>query len=89
MLGKEQQEHDYLYWEFPEGQGMKAIRIGKWKGLILNIKKEGEGNFLLFDLENDPNELVNVASEHPDIVEQMRNRMKEAHEESSLEVFRM
>ncbi len=89
LLGKEQQEHDYLYWEFPEGQGMKAIRIGKWKGLILNIKKEGEGNFLLFDLENDPNELVNVASEHPDIVEQMRNRMKEAHEESSLEVFRM
>ena len=89
LLGKEQQEHDYLYWEFPEGQGMKAIRIGKWKGLILNIKKEGEGNFLLFDLENDPNELVNVASEHPDIVEQMRNLMKEAHEESSLEVFRM
>ena len=89
LLGKKQKEHEYLYWEYPEGGGSKAIRMGKWKGLILNIKKEGEANMMLFDLEEDPREQVNVATEHPDIIKTMREKMKEAHEEPLIKRFAM
>ena len=63
--------------------------MGKWKGLILNIKKEGEANMMLFDLEEDPREQVNVATEHPDIIKTMREKMKEAHEEPLIKRFAM
>ncbi|MDR0815182.1 MAG: arylsulfatase, partial [Bacteroidales bacterium] len=72
LLGKKQPQHDCLYWEFPEGEGQKAVRWGNWKGLIRNIKKEGEDNLQLFDLDKDPTEQHNIASEHPDIVEKIR-----------------
>jgi arylsulfatase len=89
LLGKKQKAHDFLYWEFPEGKGQKAIRMGQWKGLILNIKKDGEDNLLLFDLEKDPGEQHNVAADHPDIVKQLREKLGEAHEESTIERFKM
>ena len=80
LLGKKQKDHEYLYWEFSEGPGSKAIRMGKWKGLILNIHREGETNMMLFDLEADPREQNDIASEHPDIIKTMREKMAEAHE---------
>ena len=89
LIGKKQPEHEYLYWEYPEGGGSKAIRMGKWKGLLLNIKKEGEGNMMLFDLEKDPREQVNVAADYPEIISTMREKMKEAHEEPIIKRFAM
>lgn len=89
LFGKKQKVHDYLYWEYPEGGGAKAIRMGKWKGLILNIREEGETNMMLFDLEKDPREQNNIAAEHPDIVSTMREKMKEAHEDPIIERFTM
>ena len=79
LLGKKQKAHEYLYWEYPEGGGSKAVRMGKWKGLILNIKKEGEAGMMLFDLEKDPREQQDVAEQHPDIIARIRAIMKEAH----------
>ena len=35
LLGKKQNKHDFLYWEFPDSGGQKAVRMGKWKGLSL------------------------------------------------------
>lgn len=87
LLGKKQKKHDYLYWEFPEGGGSKAIRMGKWKGLILNIKKEGEGNMMLFDLEKDPREQHDLSAQYPDIVREMRAKMKEAHTDPVVSSF--
>ena len=89
LLGKPQREHEYLYWEFPEGGQSKAIRMGKWKGLILNIRREGEDNMMLFDLEADPREDHNVAAAHPDIIKAMREKMAEAHEEPAVSRFRI
>ena len=80
LLGKKQKEHEYLYWEYPEGTGSKAIRMGKWKGVILNIRREGEANMMLFDLEADPREENNVSSAHPEIIKTLREKMAEAHE---------
>ena len=87
MTGGKQKAHEYLYWEYPEGGGSKAIRMGNWKGLILNIKKEGEGNMMLFDLDKDPREQVNVAADYPEIIAKMREKMKEAHEDPIIERF--
>lgn len=87
LLGKQQASHEYLYWEYPESGGQKAIRMGKWKGLILNIKAEGDANMMLFDLENDPREQNNIAADHPDIIQQLRQKMKEAHTPPAVERF--
>ncbi|MFV0580527.1 MAG: arylsulfatase [Parabacteroides gordonii] len=87
LTGGKQKVHKYLYWEYPEGGGSKAIRMGKWKGMILNIKKEGEGKMMLFDLEKDPCEQQDVSVQHPDIVKKMRKKMKEAHEDPIIERF--
>jgi len=59
LLGKKQKEHEYMYWEYPEAGGSKTIRMGKWKGLIQNIRKEGESNMMLFDIETYPREQNN------------------------------
>jgi arylsulfatase len=87
LMGKEQKAHKYLYWEFPESGGQKAVRMGKWKALMLDIKKAGEENMMLFNLETDPREQNNLASEYPDIVGLMRNIMKEAHTKPEVERF--
>jgi arylsulfatase len=87
LFGKKQKKHEYLYWEYPEGGGSKAIRMGKWKGLILNIRTEGEANMMLFDLEVDPREQNNVAAEYPDVIKTMRENMAKAHEDPIVSRF--
>lgn len=90
LLGKEdeQQEHEFMYWEFPEGVGQKAVRWGRWKGIITDIRK-GNSKMQLFDLDTDIQELNDVSQDHPDIVEQMRKFMEESHTEPENPKFRM
>lgn len=76
-----QAEHEHLYWEYPESDGQKAVRLGKWKGIIFEIKK-GNNQMQLFDLENDIQELHDVSADHPDIVEQMTQIMESEHIDS-------
>ena len=54
IRGKErrQQEHDYLYWEFPGGKGWVAVRWGDWKGLLRKVK-EGNTQLELYDVRHD------------------------------------
>ena len=84
LLGKKQKEHEYLYWEYPDDGGSKAIRMGKWKSVILDFRKNGDANLMLYDLEADPGEQNNLASEYPDIVKTMRENMTTAHVEPPL-----
>jgi len=84
LFGRKQKTHEYMYWEYPEAGGSKAIRMGPWKGMILNICKEGESNFLLYNLDTDLAEQNNVAAHHPDIVKMLRAKMAEAHVEPLL-----
>jgi arylsulfatase len=89
LLGKKQREHEYLYWEFPQSGGQKAIRMGKWKGLIQGIRNDGNAAMMLFDLEADPREQKNVAAEHPDIVKTLRKKMSEAHTDPVIERYKI
>jgi arylsulfatase A len=79
LLGKKQKGHDYLYWEFHEQGGKKAVRMGNWKAVKLNIDKMPVGETELYDLSADIGETNNIASSRPDIVEKMEEIMKEAH----------
>jgi arylsulfatase A-like enzyme len=76
LTGKEQPNHEFLYWEFHEG-GFKqaALYQGRWKG----IRSGGpDAPVQLFDQQNDVAELTNVAAQHPDIAEKVGTYLKTA-----------
>ncbi|WP_437920341.1 arylsulfatase [Sphingobacterium sp. LRF_L2] len=85
--GKHQKEHPYLYWEFHEQGGKQAIRSGKWKGIRLNAMSAHPAPLELYDLQKDPAEQHNIASEHPKIVQKLEKWIKEAHTENTLFPF--
>lgn len=90
ILGKKQeQQHDYLYWEFPEYGGQQAVRMGNWKGVILNIKKDNNTTLQLYDLSNDIQEQHDVANEYPDIVKKIEGIMKKEHHTPEVSTFLM
>ncbi len=80
--------HKYLYWEFPEYNGQQAVRIGKWKAVRKNIQK-GNLEIELYDLEADIKEAVNVADQHPEIIEKVEEIFSQEHTPSELSAFRM
>lgn len=61
MLGKQQAEHEYLFWR----SGVKfAVRQGKWKAVRVSDKSDTE----LYDLSEDIGEQNNLAAKHPELV---------------------
>lgn len=80
LLGKpeQQQEHDYLYWEFLEKKGRVAIRKGKWKGVRYNVDLDPKSPIELYDLSVDPGEKNNVAAQHPEQAAELSRLISEA-----------
>lgn len=73
LTGKgKQQAHEFLYWEFEETDQI-GVRMGDWKLII----KKGEP--FLYNLATDIHEDHDLASQHPDIVKQMKSIIKEQH----------
>ena len=72
LLGKEQPKHDYLYWETNMKQGpIQAVRMGNWKGVKF-LDKPME----LYDLDADPHEQNDIASEHDEVVKTITHLME-------------
>ncbi len=89
LLGDgQQQEHSYLYWEFPAYQGQQAVRMGKWKGIRKKIF-EGNMDIELYDLSLDLREQNNVADDHPEIVAKIEGIMEAAHTPAELDRFKI
>jgi arylsulfatase A-like enzyme len=84
LLGKKnhQKKREYLYWEFHERGGKQAVRMGKWKGIRLNVRKDPNSPIELYDLSKDIGEENNIALKHPEIVKEIELAMKESHVES-------
>ncbi|PKQ61344.1 arylsulfatase [Labilibaculum filiforme] len=83
LLGEgNQKKHDYLYWEFGIQGGRQAVRMGDWKAVVYNLKKQGE--MQLFNLADDVAETSNIAGQHPDIVAQMKGIMAKEHVDSEI-----
>lgn len=68
-------EERILYWEFYERDFQQAIRWKDWKGLKLSIGGEWE----LYDLNKDPAEQKNIATNHPDIVQKLEEISQKEH----------
>lgn len=78
LLGRpDQRAHDALYWEFHSKGSAQAVRVGRWKGVRPNVKKNPSAAIELYDLEHDPNETTDVAREHPDIVARIAAIMRQ------------
>src|SRR5690606_34209768 len=79
LLGRgNQRNHEYLYWEFPEYAGQQAVRIGDYKAIRKNIRR-GNLEIELYNLTSDPQELTNIASEQPELIEKIKRIMEKEH----------
>lgn len=88
LLSKEDQAaHDFLFWEFPEYDGQIAIRMGDWKVVRQHLKSPDKATIELYNLENDPQELNNIAHEHPEIMEKAAVIFKNEHTKAKAERF--
>lgn len=74
---KEQEKHEFLYWEFHE-TNMMAVRMGDWKLVVKN------GVPKLYDLATDLHEDHDLAEKRPDIVATMVEIIHQQHTESSM-----
>ncbi len=89
LLGNSSQtEHDFLYWEFPSYGGQQAVRMGKWKGIKKDLFK-GKSDLILYNLEEDPDEIINVAAKYPEVVSQIEQVMKREHTMAAISKFRI
>ncbi len=85
LLGKKnQRQHKYLYWEFHERSGARAIRLENWKIVQRNLKKNPNPPIEIYDLDTDLGETKNLREEQPDLVKNALRIFKEAHEPSPI-----
>lgn len=83
LLGNsaEQQNHEFLYWEFHErGFTQAALHQGRWKGIRT---QSPDAPLVLYDLENDISESTDIAYQHPDIVTRINAYLQIARREST------
>ena len=79
LLGRsDQQQHEYLYWEFHGEGGRQAVRFGDWKAVREQVKRDRDSTPQLFNLASDLGETKDVAAEHPDLAAKAAAIMKSA-----------
>jgi len=67
LIGKpqKQKQHAYLYWEFHEKPtSTQALLFNDWKA----IRHDPNGPFEIYNLKHDSAEKINVAEQHPQVV---------------------
>lgn len=89
LLGKTQEKHKFLYWEFPAYSGQQAVRMGQWKGIRKGIIEEGNLDLELYNLDDDPEEIRDLAQNNPEVVEEIERIMRESHISATIERFKM
>ncbi|MDA0193595.1 MAG: arylsulfatase [Bacteroidetes bacterium] len=88
LFNQEQQQHEFLYWEFPSYNGQQAVRMGKWKGIRKDIFG-GNLEIELYNLEADISEKNDVSASQPAIVKRIEEVMKLEHVPSQNERFQI
>jgi arylsulfatase A-like enzyme len=88
LLGEgTQEEHAFLYWEFPASGGQQAVRMGKWKGIRKNIFRDSL-QVQLYNLEVDIRELHDVSARYPEMTRKMEDIFRQEHIPSTNDRFR-
>ena len=89
LLGKEQKQHEYLYWEFHESEGRQAVRKGDWKLVLYQVLNPEKTTVELYNLADDIGEENNVADKYPEVVKELSELMKRARTDSKDFQFRL
>lgn len=85
-----QRTHDFLYWNFDEQGGKRAVLQWPWKLIHLNTGAVGKTKakdkaqplqVQLFNLDQDSGEQTNVEKDHPDIVKELEAKMRASWQE--------
>ncbi len=75
LLGRNQRQHDYLYWEFHERPTTEqAIRKGTWKA----VRHDPSGPVELYDLSADKGENHDLAAQNPEKSAEFEQLFKQA-----------
>jgi len=82
-----QKQHDYLYWEFHEKGGRKALRKGDWKLVQYDVFTPEKTTTELYNLSTDIGEENNVAAENPKLFNELVELMNSARTESKVFTF--
>lgn len=96
LINEAQKKHNFLVWEyFSYNYGWKegtqkprnqvesiAVRMGDFKGLRKELKKNPEATIELYDLSTDPGEHNNIADQFPEVVKKIHNIMEKQHKNS-------
>ncbi|GGZ92078.1 arylsulfatase [Algibacter mikhailovii] len=85
---EQQNQHEYLYWEFHEKGGRQAVRKGNWKAVKYNVLKQSDSPIELYNLSNDIKEANNLATENPEVVKEMESIINTARTSSSIFTFK-
>ena len=75
---RQQRDHDYLYWEFPEHGFKQAVRMGNWKA----VRNAPDAPLELYDLTSDLGEEHDVAEENPKVVARVEEILSTARTKS-------
>ncbi|MBT8183418.1 MAG: arylsulfatase [Eudoraea sp.] len=87
---EDQEEHEFLLWEFPEYGGQLAIRMGDWKVVMQQLKSEKDSATLeLYNLETDPTEQNDLAAAYPEIIQKAATIFRREHRNATINKFRI
>jgi len=83
LLGKCHLVRPPLYREFSGYGGQQAVWMGKWKGIRQKMIRKGKNHdplkIELFDLSKDESESDDLATKHPDVVNEIKDIMEKEH----------
>lgn len=81
-----QGQHDYLYWEFHENGGRRAVRRGDWKLIELNVNKYSTKEYELYNIQKHPGEKAsyNEASGNSSKMDELLPLLKGARTENEI-----
>jgi arylsulfatase len=82
-----QLKHEFLYWEFPSYGGQVAIRMGDWKLVRQNLKNDKKPTLELYNLKNDPTEMINVSKLYPEVLHKATEIFKRHRDVPELDDF--
>ncbi|GJM28931.1 MAG: arylsulfatase [Cyclobacteriaceae bacterium] len=82
----DQPKHQFMYWEFHEKGGRRALRQGPWKLVQYQVGSPEHITTELFNIEEDPSETVDRAESREDLVRELTLLMEKARTPSP--VFR-
>ena len=77
LFGLRQGNYDEVYYSEATWQLKRAVRAGRWK-LIHALAPDPHGGPMreLYDLESDPQEQRNVVEEHPEVAEELGEKLR-------------